>query len=272
MPAFSPLTFDVRNPAIRSAREEWKPHARMSEKSYEWWYVTAHAQDSSGRSYFLFFDLVNYPGDGWQKRFGQEPVDGHRFVHLVGMLSDYDGNDYRQLYEFGYLPDDGLWSEDDYAVQADVGNARAWWTYREDYMELRAEFEDVHLDLRLDNSNEILWHKDKLGIEGMIQQGAEDDFSFYYSIPRAPMSGRLSIRRADGSWRDLMISGSTPLLCGRTAMPRRPRSAHGCPGAGAMNSRSRLRAPAISGSSPIVRESSWKSRRSTTRSMRAPVA
>ncbi|SER22836.1 lipocalin-like domain-containing protein [Sphingobium sp. YR768] len=207
--AFSPLTFDVRSPVVRSAREEWKPHARMSEKSYEWWYVTVYAYDSSGRSYFLFFDLVNYPGDGWQKRFGHEPVDGHRFVHIVGMVSDYERQDFRQLYEFGYLPDTSLWSEEEHAVKADVGKAKAHWSYGEQHMDLRAEFNDVHLRLRFDNTNEVVWHQDKLGVEGMIQQGAEDDFSFYYSLMRAPTSGRLSLKDANGSWRHLQISGSS---------------------------------------------------------------
>ena len=206
---YRPLTFDVRNPVVRSPREEWRPHARMSEKSYEWWYVTVHASDNSGRSYFLFFVVTNYPGDGWQKRFGQTPVDGGRFVWIAGMVSDYDRKEYHKLYESRYLPGDTLWSEDDHAVTADVGNATAWWSYRERHMELRAVFKDVHLELHLDNTNEVVWHKDKLGVEGMIQQGAEDDFSFYYSIPRAPTSGHLKIKNADGSWRHLTISGSS---------------------------------------------------------------
>jgi hypothetical protein len=46
--SFMPLEFDVRNPRVRLAREEWKPHARMSEKSREWWYVTLHAFDGTG--------------------------------------------------------------------------------------------------------------------------------------------------------------------------------------------------------------------------------
>ena len=71
MPAFSPLTFDVRNPAIRSAREEWKPHARMSEKSYEWWYVTANLEGPDGTAYGVQWTLFRQAispdpaADGW---------------------------------------------------------------------------------------------------------------------------------------------------------------------------------------------------------------
>lgn len=204
---YTPLSFDVSKPHIRSPQEEWRPHARMSEKSFEWWYVTLHAFDASGRRYFLFFDIVHYPGDGWHTRFGVPFEEGKRFAHLVGMVSDYERQDYRTLRTEGLISDQQIWDADRRAVLTRLGESSADWSYTDQGMQLRAEVGDTRLDLRFSETDEVIWHQDKLGVKGLIQQGAEDDFSFYYSIMRAAAHGTLSLQETDGSWRTLQIAG-----------------------------------------------------------------
>jgi hypothetical protein len=38
------LSYSVTEPALRSPVEEWQPHAKQSESTHEWWYLTAVAQ------------------------------------------------------------------------------------------------------------------------------------------------------------------------------------------------------------------------------------
>jgi predicted secreted hydrolase len=47
------LSYSVTEPALRSPVEEWQPHAKQSESTHEWWYLTAVAHDAAGNPYFL---------------------------------------------------------------------------------------------------------------------------------------------------------------------------------------------------------------------------
>jgi hypothetical protein len=204
---FEPLTFDINQPKVRTAIEEWKPHARMSEKSYEWWYLTANAYDIAGNEYFIFFDIVHYPGEGWQKKYERLAPANHRLVKIVGMVSDYKNNNYFRIDGTNIMDNNDLYDDPSNTILCSAGDYSTSWSYHKDYMSLKMNSSKLSFDFRLQNVNEVVWHKDKLGIEGMIQQGAEDDFSFYYSLMRTPLSGTLSTIDDNAVKRDLMLTG-----------------------------------------------------------------
>lgn len=204
---FEPLTFDVKKPEIRTAMEEWKPHARMSEKSYEWWYLTANAHDIAGNEYFIFFDVVHYPGEGWQKRYGREIPKNQRLVKIVGMVSDYKNNNTFYIDGTDIMTNSKLWDDRSNAILCNAGDYYTTWSYQKDHMQLHMKSSRVEFNFTLQNVNEVVWHTDKLGIKGMIQQGAEEDFSFYYSLMRTPLSGTLSIMDNHAVKHDVVLTG-----------------------------------------------------------------
>ena len=47
----------------------------------------------------------------------------------------------------------------------------------------------LSFDLRLTGAGQVMYAKDKLGIQGFIQEGAREDRSYYYSLPRLQIVG-----------------------------------------------------------------------------------
>src|SRR6266849_194961 len=47
------LSYSVTEPALRSPVDEWQPHAKQSESTTEWWYVTGLVHATAGNPYFL---------------------------------------------------------------------------------------------------------------------------------------------------------------------------------------------------------------------------
>jgi hypothetical protein len=51
-------------------------------------------------------------------------------------------------------------------------------------MHLTVASPQLSYDLRLRGAGHVMYAKDKLGMEGFIKEGAKDDRSYYYSLPR----------------------------------------------------------------------------------------
>lgn len=205
--SFVPLPFDVKKPVLRSAMEEWKPHAKMSEKTFEWWYVTTHAYDASGNHYFIFLCLPSFTGDGYQRMMGQTLPAGQRVLAVEGQVSDYSNNKFYTILDSGVLKESEMWDDEKNAVLCNVGSYNISWSYENDKMKLKMVSPKVSFDFNLSNADEIVLHRDKHGVDGFIQEGAEDDFSFYYSIPRAPINGTLSTTDESGKTRNIFVTG-----------------------------------------------------------------
>src|SRR5260370_2454581 len=57
------LSYSITEPALRSPVEEWQPHSKQSESTYEWWYVTTIVRDAAGNPYFLVWCPFHFPGE-----------------------------------------------------------------------------------------------------------------------------------------------------------------------------------------------------------------
>lgn len=198
--------YDCNNPVVGSAEEEWMPHATMSDKTTEWWYLTVMAQDNIGRNYFLFFTANLFSGEVWTKHMGFTPVDGKNLAFLSGRFRDYSNSQHLSYSSAAMVDADTIWDSGRNAISFDVEENQADWSYDNGRMNLRMKTADLEYDLEIDG-REVTWHKDKLGHLGMIQQGAPDDFSFYYSIMRGGLHGTLTYRDDKGKKRDLRLTG-----------------------------------------------------------------
>jgi PAS domain S-box-containing protein len=52
-----------------------------------------------------------------------------------------------------------------------------------------------------------MYAKDKLGIKGFIQEGAQEDRSYYYSLPRVEIAGRITYTGKGGVRREIDVTG-----------------------------------------------------------------
>lgn len=206
--SFKPLDFDVKNPVLRSPTEEWKPHARMNENSFEWWYITSVAYDEQGRRYFILVAVWHRTGEGWFERLGAKVPEGRRLTGVFGEFNEYDAGAFNRFKDVAILGDDEIWNVDRAAIESRIGAHDIFWSYTVDGMALSMSSPNIEMDLSFDGTNEVFWHEDALGIEGLIQEGAEGDLSFYYSIPRAPMHGQVTIKNESGE-RKLRVTGSS---------------------------------------------------------------
>ena len=74
-------------------------------------------------------------------------------------------------------------------------------------MEFRYKGDEVYLyvktsvyecEIKCSGGNRVMWMQDTLGIEGFIREGAENDRSFYYSLPKLPFTGWIKYTDNEG--------------------------------------------------------------------------
>lgn len=199
-------SFDVKTPVIGTAEEEWMPHATMSEKTTEWWYLTALLQDCVGRNYFLFFTASLWSGKTWREHMHAKAVSGERMALLSGRFRDYGRSQHLTYYKMEDVPDASLWDAQRNTISFNMDKHRADWSYDGGRMDLNLKTDALEYALTIDG-REAIWHKDKLGHLGMIQQGDPDDFSFYNTIMRGGMEGSLSYKDDKGEKQLLRLTG-----------------------------------------------------------------
>ena len=197
-----PRPFDVSDSASKgSIWEEWAPHARMSENTFEWWYLTTYVHDPQGNPYFLFLSVSGFVGDNLQKGLTGKVLPGNMCViGLPATITDYNTGKVRTPNALAVHSIEEYWNPEECRITADDGNgSNVDWQFDGDVMRLQYNNKDSSWDFTLTNCSDALWHKDKHNLEGVIQQGGEDDRSFYYSLTNCNLSGKLVLKNDDGS-------------------------------------------------------------------------
>ncbi|ACB96457.1 lipocalin-like domain-containing protein [Beijerinckia indica] len=207
-------SFDVRNPRIGTTREEWAPHAAMSAKTFEWWYMTTYLHDDLGNAYFYFLCLSAFQGEAYQRNVtGRTAPEGTTVLSIASLFSHYASERVWPSMRVPFTPTDSLFDPSSNCVRVDAGDGtNVSWSFGQDAMKLSHNTsEGVSLEAAITGLDTVLWHQDhageKHGIEGFIQQGAEDDFSFYYSLPRAHLTGTLTLPSEAGAPAKRSVSG-----------------------------------------------------------------
>jgi hypothetical protein len=92
-------------------------------------------------------------------------------------------------------------------VHYDLSDYSGEWSLTDDTMHVKVESPKLLFDLRLTGASQVMYAKDKLGVEGFIQEGAPDDRSFYYSLPRLTLAGRVAFPDKTGARREVEVQG-----------------------------------------------------------------
>lgn len=212
MYSFRPRKFYCNDPSKDkgSIWENWEPHARMTPKTFGWWYMTAYVHDAEGNPYFLFTGNSDHMGEDMKERMIGEKVndDNRRVIGHTNTITDYNAG---RVITVMRLPDQSL--EQMYDPKnnrlniTDNKDVSLVWDFVGDMMNMKYTCPESKWDFVLTNASDAVWHKDKHGFDGMIQQGAEDDWSFYYCLPNCQLSGTLMIKNEDGSEKTVQVSG-----------------------------------------------------------------
>jgi predicted secreted hydrolase len=201
------LSYDVEYPSVRTPDEEWQPHAAQTRRSTEWWYLTSLAFDNVGNPYFLMWCLFHFCGEDTHDGSIEVP-DGHRMNLGILGITDYRSDLHFGDVSIGIMGDAETWRPDSNSVHYELADYSGDWSLEDDAMRVGVESAKVRFDLRLTGASQVMFAKDKLGIEGFIQEGAPEDRSYYYSLPRLSLTGRVALPDAAGVRREVELQGT----------------------------------------------------------------
>jgi len=200
------LSYSVTEPALRSPVEEWQPHGKQSESTTEWWYLTALVHDAAGNPYFLVWCPFHFTGEKASPASAGLPRDQRATAALAGFT------DYRNNFRIGHFPaavvnEADTWNPTTNAVRFVSGEYSSEWSYRDKTMKLTVASPQLSYDLRLTGAEQVMYAEDKLSIKGFIQEGAQEDRSYYYSLPRVEIVGRVTYAGNGGVRHQIDVTG-----------------------------------------------------------------
>jgi hypothetical protein len=214
------LSYSVTEPALRSPVEEWQPHGKQSESTTEWWYLTALVHDVAGNPYFLVWCPFHFTGEKASPASVGLPSDERATAALVGFT------DYRNNFRIGHFPaavanEAETWNPETNAVRFVAGDYSSEWSYKASAMNLTVTSSQLSYDLRLTGVEQVMYAEDKLRIKGFIQEGAQEDRSYYYSLPRVEIVGRISYSGKGGIRHEIDVTGQSQSVPLRQRLPGR---------------------------------------------------
>src|SRR5712692_4641407 len=184
------LSYSIAEPALRSSVAECQPHGKQSESTTEWWYLTAEVHDTAGSPYFLVWCPFHFTGEKASPASAGLP----RYERAIAALTGF--TDYRDNFRIADFPtavvkETDTWDPKTNALRFVAGDYSSEWRYKGDTMNLTVASPKLSYAVRLTGAEQVMYAKDKLGVEGFIQEGAPDDRSYYYSLPRVQIMGRV---------------------------------------------------------------------------------
>jgi hypothetical protein len=198
------LNFDIKTGKHRSAVEEWVPHKAMSPKSFEWHYLTCPMEGANGHTYFFFLVFLNFSSEIYSQNilplFPDMKLKDGQFIHsLCTHLCDYDADIFQSDLDLAFPTIDEAYDFSSNTFKFNAGYNVSW-RYDGKNVDVSARGRLYDLNLHMTGGDQVMWHKDKHGIDGLIQEGAPDDWSFYYSLPKLPYHGTLKYQEKDSTW------------------------------------------------------------------------
>jgi hypothetical protein len=197
------LDYDTKRGLHRSAVEEWAPHKSTSSKFIEWHYITFPMIGANGHLYFLFlcnFHMTSAPNvEVIDKNVPQIQIPEGKEMYLnASHFCDYSTDLFKDVAIPTFVSPEEVFDKESNTLKMNAP-FKMDFNYQGDRLSLKASLPIYDLQVEMTGGNRVLWAKDKLGIEGFIQEGAEDDRSFYYSLPKLPFHGTLQYAEKDGT-------------------------------------------------------------------------
>ena len=200
------LSYSITKPTLRSPVAEWQPHGKQSETATEWWYLTALVNDTAGNRYFLVWCPFHFSGEKSSPASAGLPGDRRAIATMTG-FTDYRDNFRIADFPVAVVNEADTWDAKTNALRFAAGDYKSEWSYNGDNMHLKVASPQLSYDLRLTGAEQVMYAKDKLGVKGFIQEGAPEDRSFYYSLPRVEIVGRISYTGKGGVRREIDVTG-----------------------------------------------------------------
>ncbi|MDF5733047.1 MAG: lipocalin-like domain-containing protein [Rhizonema sp. PD38] len=199
------LSYDTQTPSLRKPTEEWEPHRKQTDKTTEWWYSTSLVFDAAGNPYFLFWSTIHFLG---QKTHPGNVPEGKRFCLALTGITDYKNNFHAGGYQVSVMSDEETWKPEKNAVCFALEDTKSEWSFEGNSMHLVGNSPYYSCDVEMSGAETIMYAKDKLNVLGFIQEGPPDELSFYYSVPRLSVNGKVSFKGKDGIAKNLDVHGT----------------------------------------------------------------
>jgi predicted secreted hydrolase len=200
------LSCSITEPTLRSPVAEWQPHGKQSEITTEWWYLTAVVHDTTGNPHFLVWCPFHFTGEKSSPVSAGLSGDRRAIAAMTG-FTDYHDNFRIADFPTAVVNEADTWDAKTNSLRFAAGDYKSEWSYNCDTMHLTVASPQLSYDLRLTGAEQVMYAKDKLGISGFIQEGAREDRSFYYSLPRVEIVGRITYTGEDGVRREIDVTG-----------------------------------------------------------------
>lgn len=189
------IGYDIINGTHLSAEEEWTPHKALSPKFFEWHYITLPMFGADGHQYFMFLCCFNFSSEIYK----QVATDGHPEIIPDGLkvysvmhhLCDYTDDMFKSGGGPVITPAEAAYDEmsNTLTLVNPQSGIDVKFQYKGDKVYVYAKTDVCECELTCSGGSRVMWMQDHLGKEGFIQEGAEDDRSFYYSLPELPYHG-----------------------------------------------------------------------------------
>ena len=207
------LSYDTQNMTHRSAKAEWQPHRAQTTTSQEWWYFTALLHDASGNRYMLFSTIFKYDGKDVPivkaaPEFASKLGPNATIISPTVELSNYDTGFHTFNSDATIASPKAIWNSKSNTLSYTTPQYTGSWSYNGQNMTALLKSPKMSFDLNMQGGNQVMWAKDAaFSKEGFIQQGIPGNVSFYYSLPRLIVSGKLSYTNESGVNKTIDVVG-----------------------------------------------------------------
>jgi predicted secreted hydrolase len=197
----------------RSAKAEWQPHRAQTTTSQEWWYFTALLHDASGNRYMLFSTIFKYDGKDvpivkGAPEFASKLGPNATIISHTVELSNYDTGFHTFNSDAAIVDPTAIWNSKSNTLSYTTPQYTGSWSFNGQNLTAVLKSPKMSFDLNMQGGNQVMWAKDAaFNKEGFLQQGIPGNVSFYYSLPRLIISGKLSYTNESGTNKTIDVVG-----------------------------------------------------------------
>lgn len=207
------LSYDTQNMTHRSAKAEWQPHRAQTTTSQEWWYFTALLHDTSGNRYMLFSTIFKYDGKDvpivkGAPEFASKLGPNATIISPTVELSNYDTGFHTFNSDAAIVDPKAIWNSKSNTLSYTTPQSAGSWSFNGQNLTAVLKSPKMSFDLNMQGGNQVMWAKDAaFNKEGFLQQGIPGNVSFYCSLPRLIISGKLSYTNESGTNKTIDVVG-----------------------------------------------------------------
>lgn len=207
------ISYDTQNMTHRSAKEEWQPHRAQSATSIEWWYLTALLHDASGKQYMLFTTIFKLDGKHIPVVTAMPQMaamlgPSTTIISPHVQLSNYNTGFHYYDSDVAIVNPKQIWNATTNTLSYKTPHYTGSWSFNGQNMTAVLKSQKLAYDLSMRGANQVMWAKDRTyNKEGFIQEGLPGNVSFYYSLPRLDIYGKIAYMDQSGTNKTIDVAG-----------------------------------------------------------------